>query len=72
MTDWVTSVAMKASSFSSLTMKALQTPTTAPTTMVISSVTPKPTPLDTSSALSTPRKATSEPGDRSFWPSMIR
>ena len=63
---------MKASSFNSLTMKALHRPTMAPTTMVISSVTPKLTPLETNSAESTPRKATSEPGDRSFWPSMIR
>ena len=53
-------------------MKALQQPTTAPMTIVASIVRGKLTPLETSSALNTPRKATSEPGDRSFWPSMIR
>ena len=72
MMDWVTRVAMNASSLSSLTMKALHRPTTPPTTIVISRVGKKPTPFETSSALSTPRNATSAPGDRSFWPSMIR
>ena len=69
---WVTRVAINASSLILFTIHALKIPTAAPTTRVIRTAGRNGIPQLISSAASTPDSAARDPGDRSFWPAMIR
>ena len=70
--DWVTRVAMKASSLILVTIQELNSPTTTPPSRVSRTAGTAGTPQLSSSASSTPEKAARDPGERSFWAAMIR
>lgn len=69
---WVTSVAMKASSLMQLTIQALNSPQSTPQPRVKRTATGIGSPHCRNRATATPQKAHKDPGDRSFWPAIIR
>ena len=71
-TNWVTSVAMKASILILLTIQELKIPTAAPAASVMSAAITKGSPMLTSVAHRTPVNAATDPGERSFCPAIIR